>query len=193
MARAKRNRHAEDSSGSAPVRAAPLAPPARLAAVIEAAAEGIITIDPQGRFASVNAAAERILGVSRHELIGLPSAAPPYRRFTLDGEPLGEDPLPTDVQAADGRVFHHEYLIERTDGSRVAIARDLTVLSDEHGAPAGVVSTFSDVSARLHAEAALRESEASAWGFGVANMETRQPVTAETLFRARPASALRRR
>ncbi|MEZ4730575.1 MAG: PAS domain S-box protein [Caldilineaceae bacterium] len=132
---------------------------ARQTIILETMAEGVVTIDRDGRFLSVNAAAERILGVSRSELIGVSIMAPPFRRFAQDGEPWGQHPPLAEVAAAGNRVFHHDYVIERRDGSRVTISRNITALRTPDGALLGFVSTLSDITEQQRMEASLRNSE----------------------------------
>lgn len=132
---------------------------ARQALILETMAEGVVTIDREGRFFSANAAAERILGVSRRELIGLSVMEPPFRRFALDGEPWGQQPPLTEVAAANNHIFHNEYVIERRDGSRVTISRNITALRTPDGALLGFVSTLSDITEQQRMEASLRDSE----------------------------------
>jgi PAS domain S-box-containing protein len=126
----------------------------RLARIVENIAEGVVAIGPDGRFLSINAAGERILGVSRDHFVGRSHTDPPFRRLTLDGAPLGVVPTIEEIMAAGDTVFHHEYLIERADGSRVAIARSITAVRGEHGRFLGAVSTFSDITVRRQIEEA---------------------------------------
>ncbi|MEZ4870066.1 MAG: PAS domain S-box protein [Caldilineaceae bacterium] len=132
---------------------------ARQAIILETMAEGVVSIDPHGRFLSVNAAAERILGVARTELVGVSVMEPPFRRFALDGEPWGQRPPLAEVAAAAGRIFHNDYLIERRDGSQVIVSRNITALRATGGTLLGFVSTLSDITEQKRIEASLRDSE----------------------------------
>jgi two-component system sensor kinase FixL len=88
-------------------------------AIVDTAADGIITIDAQGTIASFNAAAERIFGYPAHEIIGQNLAIlvpPPHtdrhgdyltRRLASNGDHLKSSGLEMEGQ--------------RKDGSRVAI------------------------------------------------------------------------
>jgi PAS domain S-box-containing protein len=124
----------------------------RLARIVENIAEGVVTIGPDDRYLSINAAGERILGVDRDQFLGRHNADPPYRRLTLEGEPLGEVPTIAEVAAGGDTVFRHEYLIERADGTRTAIARSITAVRAEDGRFLGAVATFTDITARRQIE-----------------------------------------
>lgn len=132
---------------------------ARQAIILETMAEGVVTTDQEGRFFSANAAAERILGVAKSELLGRSINAPPYQRFNLDGTPWGDRPVLEEVAAASQRIFHHDYVIERRDRSRVVVARNITALRTPDGTLLGFVSTLTDITEQKQAETALRNSE----------------------------------
>lgn len=132
---------------------------ARQAIILETMAEGVVTIDRKGRFFSANAAAERILGVPRNELIDHAIDTPPFQRFELDGTPWVDRPVLAEVAAADQRIFHHDYVIERRDGSRVVVARNITAMHATDGALLGFVSTLTDITEQKLVETALRDSE----------------------------------
>lgn len=142
------------------IEAALLENEARQAIILETMVEGVVSIDPKGHFLSVNAAAESILGVSRTELVGKTVAEPPFRRLALNGEPWSQYPPLAEVAAARNRVFHNDYVIERRDGSRVVISRNITALQTADGTLLGFVSTLSDITEQKRAEVALRDSEA---------------------------------
>jgi PAS domain S-box-containing protein len=129
-----------------------------LTRIQETMADGLVIIDAHGRLVNANPAASRILGMSHEALPGTPTTSL-VKRYTLDGEPRGDIPSIAELEAS-GDAFHHdEYLIERPDGTRVAIARTITALRDEQGRFLGGVSTFRDVTARIAAERELRENE----------------------------------
>lgn len=126
----------------------------RLARVVENIAEGVVTIAPDGRFTSINAAGEQILGVTRDQFIGVDNTRPPFRRLTLDGEPRVDDPSIQKIAASGDSVFRHAYIIERADGTRVAIERNITAIRGGNGVFLGAVATFSDITTRRQLEEA---------------------------------------
>jgi len=56
--------------------------------VIEALAEGLILIGPEGRYELTNRAEEELLGVPRERIIGTSFDAVPWSRLTADGAPF---------------------------------------------------------------------------------------------------------
>jgi PAS domain S-box-containing protein len=97
---------------------------ARKAAIVEAAPDGIITADPEGRILEFNPAAERILGYARAEVLGKnieativpPSLLERYRRAHALCLATGEDQQPgrhveTTGVRADGSSFPMELAV----------------------------------------------------------------------------------
>lgn len=129
---------------------------ARLARIIETMAEGVVILDREGRFVELNAAAERILRLSRAELQGNPGASQ-WRWLTLDGAPLPLDLSAFQIVRRTGRPVHElEFMIEHDDGMRVIVAVNAAPLADADGAFAGAVATFTDITERKLLEAQLR-------------------------------------
>lgn len=111
--------------------------------VVDNIAEGIITLNENGRIESFNRAASRIFGYAVHEAIGMPITAmmPPHmrsrheagmQRYLRDGYPrfVGMGNRELQAQHRDGTVFPLELAVTeiRVDGRRlfVGIARDIT-------------------------------------------------------------------
>jgi len=114
---------------------------ARERAVFEAAMDGILILDPQGRVERANPAAERMFGRERGELAGLPAA----QLFAKDAQ---------DVLAALGREAHdgglrREVTGARKDGSRFPLELSL---ADTKADDLGVLLFTRDISERRHVE-----------------------------------------
>ena len=102
------------------------------------------------------------------EMLGLPPGAAlaydglnasPYR-FLRDDKPVAPADLPPQIVAQTGQPLRNVELdIERPDGSRVHIFGHATPLKDDAGHVRGSIGAFVDVSDRVRAEAAVRESE----------------------------------
>ncbi|MCW3069543.1 MAG: hypothetical protein JWL67_2168 [Solirubrobacterales bacterium] len=126
--------------------------------------EGLLTLDPDGRIASVNPAAGQLLGYEDHELLGR------TMREALDWEPDGERRLARDScePQADGADATAVQLCNVTftckDGSRLPIALSAAPLGEGGGGPVGHVVVFHDTSDRDAAShQARRELEEMSW------------------------------
>lgn len=128
----------------------------RLARVLETMAEGLSILDAGGRYALVNASAERILGVRREALIGRAFTDVPWTREPVEGERGG---TPQDVfeRMRGGSVRHvgpENYVLVAPDGGRRLIRHQAARLDDGAGAFGGVLVTFEDITERVAAQKA---------------------------------------
>jgi len=82
------------------------------------------------------------------------------RLYRADGRPLPHDETPMAEALRDGAPRSGEVVIERPDGSRVAVRVDIAPLRDAAGRVVGALNAFQDVGDRKAAEIALRLSEA---------------------------------
>lgn len=132
---------------------------AEQAAILGQLAEGVIVTDAQGRITFVNAAAERIHGVSRLE-VRPDGYSESYRLFTTDGEPYPTQDLPL-ARAVRGETILSEcWRIRRADGTEVLAEGGARPLLDGEGHQVGAVLTIHDDTAREAAERQVRENEA---------------------------------
>ncbi|MCR4346662.1 MAG: EAL domain-containing protein [Sulfuricaulis sp.] len=113
-------------------------------AVLEHAAEGIVTLDGQGRIESFNAAAERIFGYSATEVAGTPFT----RFFSLAeaGRVIGPDGLP---HIASGVTL----TARRKDGGTVPV--QLSIGAFQHGEEKLYTVVAQDISERMQFEEKL--------------------------------------
>lgn len=151
---------------------------AQLRAIVESAAEGIITIDEDGRIDLFNLAAERILGYSADEVIGRSVAL-------LLPSPYYEEPeetvvrfLRTGLSAWSGGS--RELLARRRDGSNVPI--DLAVSEFFRGDRRFFTGIVRDVTNRHVRQQLIEEVKAQRLKF-----ETARSIQ-QKLFPARPPS-----
>ena len=118
----------------------------RTEAMLEAAPVAIIELDLQGRVTRWNQAAERMLGWTQSEVLGLlnPASA---------GSPDG-------VHVEDlvgGTNVDRVHLQRRTkDGRRIDVELSTAVVRDAHGEPLGVLGAMTDITERLQQEDLLR-------------------------------------
>lgn len=129
----------------------------RLVRILQTMAEGLFITDADGRYAMVNAAAERILGLPAERLVGHHVDDVPIRRWVRDE---GDDRRLPLQRLAEGEqaVQDLEMGLERPDGSHRMLSINARPLLDERGRLDGMVATFTDVTERLAAEQALADN-----------------------------------
>src|SRR3954447_13361424 len=123
-----------------------------LAAIVESSADAIISEDLDGRIETWNRAAERLFGYSAEEVIGKPVSilAPPERTNEMP-EILAR------VRRGE-RVENYETVRQRKDGSTLHVALTVSPIRDSSGLIIGASKILRDISGRIAAEKALRES-----------------------------------
>ncbi len=129
----------------------------RLRGVFEAMNEGLVMQEPDGRIVDANPAAERILGLSRDQLLGRTAIDPGWRAIREDGTlfPLAE--YPSAITQRTGQPVRHQLMGVVSTGSRRWI--DVNTQPIWVGSPlvlVGVVTTFTDVTEERSALQALR-------------------------------------
>jgi PAS domain S-box-containing protein len=156
-------------------------------AVLAALAEGVIVQDAQGVLRLANASAERLLGRSFEQLAGRRSTDPHWRAVRGDGSPYpGEEHAPMRA-VRTGQPQHDEVLgIHHADGRLVWLSVNAQPLFEADGrTPAGVVSSFFDISERMQAETeARRRAEFEQQLIGIVSHDLRSPLNAITLAAA---------
>jgi two-component system, sensor histidine kinase and response regulator len=128
---------------------------ARMHAILEAAVDGIISIDERGAIRTINPAAERLFGHAQDEVVGqnvrilMPS---PYRE-EHDGY------LSRFISTGERRIIGigREVVGRRKDGTTFPM--DLSVAAARVGNERIFVGMIRDITERKRAEQALRESE----------------------------------
>jgi PAS domain S-box-containing protein len=118
-----------------------------------AVTDAVIATDLDFRIQSWNAAAERLYGWSAGEAIG--------RTITEILRPQIGPEESERIRAAflEQGYWHGEFVHLRKDGSPVQIVGSTSLLHDESGAPAGIVSVNRDITESKRAAEALLESE----------------------------------
>jgi len=134
---------------------------ARLNSVIRSMAEGLIVIDPDGRFSVANQRAAEILGAVPQALESLSLEDFDSDCWRLDGTPMTSEEFPASVTLATGHPQREVVMgLERPDGRQVWIEISTEpVYKDESERIQAVVATFSDITQRIETEHALRESQ----------------------------------
>ncbi|GAC1414997.1 MAG: hypothetical protein NVSMB62_01800 [Acidobacteriaceae bacterium] len=123
--------------------------------VFETAPYSIITTDTDGLILSLNAAAERLTGYSREELIGVSPITflHDVRELSRRTEDGVEEASPEGIslltaKAADGEVDEREWTYVRRDGSSIPVHVAISGMRDENGHLNGFVAIASDISER---------------------------------------------
>jgi diguanylate cyclase (GGDEF)-like protein/PAS domain S-box-containing protein len=156
------DRHLLDVASAQPLEA--LAEQHRL--LVHNADSGLMLHDAHGVVVSANPAAERLLGLSIDELRGRPALDARWATVDETGQPLTADEHPVMRALSTGTSVRGSILgVHRTtddgDGARVWLEIGSEPLFRAHASiPYAVVSSFRDVTHRLKADLALRESEA---------------------------------
>jgi PAS domain S-box-containing protein len=116
-------------------------------ALLEHAPDAVFVTDPNGRYIDVNAAACRLLGYTREELLrmGVADVIPPEARPAYEG---------VRAESYAGKAHRGEWVLVRKDGSLVPAEANAVVLPDGRWQ-----SFVRDVSDRRRAEAELRASD----------------------------------
>jgi PAS domain S-box-containing protein len=114
--------------------------------------EAVLAIDREGTVSYWNPAAERLFGFSAEELLG-------KSILLIAGSPEGQALAERDLKrVARGEELSGERLLRRRTGELFPAAVVETILTDERGAPTGVLSVISDLSARKLMEQQLAQA-----------------------------------
>jgi len=132
----------------------------RYRTMIESLSEGVMMFDTQARLEGVNAAAERLLGMTfermRHNRLA------DWQPVGLDGEVMAPDQVPIARVLATGKPVRHALLGMRIpdDGTRW-LDVNCEPLRDAGGAVTGGLLSFTDVTEARRVQEALRVSEST--------------------------------
>ena len=127
--------------------------------ISETLGEGLYVQDASGRCVYMNSEAERLLGWSRAEFIGMPVHETIHKQ-TADGQPLSAADCPIMLGAKDkGSVRSEDQAFLRKDGMVFPVALVSKASYTEQGKLETLVVAFQDISESKQAEEALHKSE----------------------------------
>ncbi len=150
-----------DITGHKEAEAAARASEARLSAVMDALADGLVIADMNGRIVSMNPAAVEMHGFRGDEWAAdLSAMRPRFRLFDEQGREVAYERWPLNRALAGERFQGWEALLrDDTTGREWWNAYSGTPVTDASGRTQWGIITVRDVTERRRAEAALRESE----------------------------------
>ena len=135
--------------------------------LVDSAAYGIISCDPDGIVSSFNRAAERLLGYRADEVVGQQSpilwhdpeeiALRARQLSEALGEPVAAGLNVFTARVARGTPDENEWTFIRKDGARVPVLLSVSALNDENGKFTGFVGMVYDLTDRKRAENEIRK------------------------------------
>ena len=132
----------------------------RLATIFSAVDEGLVLQGENGRILECNDSACRILGLTRAQLAGRDSLDPRWGTIHEDGSPCPGENQPAMIALRTGRPQREVVLgVHRPDGSLVWVRVTSSPIFETDGTVRRVVTSFVDITAQLHLERRLRQSE----------------------------------
>ncbi|MCT7968280.1 PAS domain S-box protein [Laspinema sp. D1] len=134
----------------------------RYRSVLSAMSEGVVMQDANGIIYTYNQSASRILGLSLEQMMGWIAIDPRWQAVKEDGSPFPAEEYPLAVTLRTGESFRDRIMgIHKPDGSLTWILVNSQALFRPNETELyAAVSTFTDISDRISAEALVRESEA---------------------------------
>lgn len=130
--------------------------------IFEAIQEGVNVHTPQGEIIEMNAACQRILGLSREQMLGRGFSDPRWRTFKTDGSPFLADEYPVAITLGTGLSVQNVPMgIELPSGGVRWIAiNSVPLRNSETGEVEYAVVTMKDITAQYQAEVRLNAKNA---------------------------------
>ena len=127
--------------------------------IFHSVSEGLTLQRVNDEIVDCNPAAERILGLTRRQLLGLDSLDPRWRSVDLNGEPLAGDDHPTMVVSRTNRPVRGYLMgVQRGAGGQVWLSVNAEPIRNRDGIVTHVVASFTDVTAQRLAEEESRRA-----------------------------------
>jgi PAS domain S-box-containing protein len=120
-----------------------------IARILETMAEGVITINMDGKITYANEMAHKIFGLTESQLLERTFYDTRWHNLKVDGTPLSQTEHPIYVMIKTGeQVFDQEYAIQPPVGDKLYISINAAPIRDDLGVPIGGIGTFMDVTNR---------------------------------------------
>lgn len=130
-------------------------------AIMRTSVTALAMLDTQGRIFFANDRAERILGLTRDEIVGRSYNAPEWKIADFDGGPFPDEDLPFSRVIKTGEpVFDIQHAIEWPGGMRKLLSINGAPLRDEAGAISSIVFSIEDITQRVRADEEIRRLNA---------------------------------
>jgi len=128
-----------------------------LSAMTNAMSEGIVVHNKDGKIVVCNPAAEKILSLSKQQLLGKMSADPDWNATRQDGTPFAVHEHPSMIALKEGRQISDVIMgIKLPDRPQKWISINSSpILNPDTRIPEAVVSTFVDITDRLNFESQI--------------------------------------
>ena len=131
----------------------------RLSDVFRTMAEGLVLQEKSGVIFECNAAAERLLGLSRDQIMGRSSLDPRWKAVRADGTAFPGEEHPAMVTLRTGHACKEVAMgIYKADGTQAWLSINTEPLCAEDGAVKMVVCSFTDVTERRRAQDSLAQA-----------------------------------
>ncbi|MBD1936989.1 PAS domain S-box protein [Microcoleus sp. FACHB-68] len=126
---------------------------AQLSSIFQTIPDGITILDSTGKIIAANRAAERILRLTRSDIVERGYNDLSWFITTVDGHPFPEDELPfVRVMQTGQAIYGIEHAINHADGTRTILSINASPLFDKEGQIINVIAALSDITERKQIE-----------------------------------------
>lgn len=137
-----------------------LASERRLSDVFRSLGEGLLLIRADGAVIESNDAATRILGLARGEIVSSNLRHPRWRLVSETGAAMPPETYPAAVTLRTGEPQRDVVAgLQRNDGTISWISINTEPVCGDDGVMRAVVASFTDITARRHAEASVAQTQ----------------------------------
>ncbi len=136
----------------------------RYRALVGALSEGVLLVDAEGRIATANLSAERILGLVEGDIVGTDLLTAPLRRVRMDGTTISASDSPVAVTLRTGQAQRDVVLgVQNPTGAKRWLSVTTTPLKRNlTGKVLSVVVSFADITQQVEAQQELVRAKEAA-------------------------------